>query len=304
MCLLTFMNEYTTADIDQLTVGAANNPDGFGFAIHAGTSIVRGNGLKYNQVLDEFLKQRAIHSGPALFHSRITTHGGTTIDNCHPFQLGKDTLSVMAHNGMLPIPSTGGRSDTRILAEDMLPSWGGASILNSKKQRKKLAKFAAGSKLVFLSANPDVQNNHYIINENLGHWVDGVWWSNNSYVYSRYSYTGGGMYSTGWERKPTPTDTIAYPSVAGSLVEDCSYFDDDGNEVWGEMWYCATCEASEYIDEYNIDNADFCNNCSACWFCNVDRMLCECAWDSKKPDLDTYEDAYAVRNYDSVIDFF
>jgi hypothetical protein len=302
MCLLTFMNEYTTANIADLTIGADNNPDGFGFAIHAGTSIVRGNGLDYEQVLDEFLKQRAIHSGPALFHSRITTHGSTSIDNCHPFQLGRDTLSVMAHNGMLPIKAINGRSDTRILAEDMLPSWGGATILNSKKQRKKLGKFADGSKLVFLSANPNVQNNYYIINEKLGHWVGDVWWSNTSYQYSRYAYTGGGMYTSSWERKPagyTPTDSIVYGD-APSLVEDCSYIDEDGNEVWGELWRCSNCDQCEYIDDSNVNMADLCRNCDTCWFCHQDRLMCVCAGHQ----YDLVSNSHSVRDYDSIIDFY
>jgi Glutamine amidotransferases class-II len=298
MCLLTFMNEYTTASVEDLTVGADNNPDGFGFAIHAGTHIVRGNGLVFDHVIDEFVKQRAVHSGPALFHSRITTHGGTTVDNCHPFQVGSDDLTVMAHNGMLPIAAKNGRSDTRILAEDMLPEWGGAPILNSRKRRKKLGKFADGSKLVFLSANPDVQENYYIINESLGHWVGDVWWSNSSYNYSRYSYSGAGMYTSGWSKTPSDVSSSLYvPSHERVLVEDCSYINNVGDEVWGEMWNCAVCTHSEYVDEHNINTADFCPSCDACWFCFNDRLMCECSWDN-------YQDSHSVRDYDSAIDYF
>lgn len=136
MCLLTFMQEYTTADVDSLAIGSQNNPDGFGYAVHAGTHIVKGSGLNFDAVLDNFLKTRAIHSGPALFHSRITTHGGTNINNCHPFQVGKDTNTVVAHNGMLPIAARNGMSDTHIFAKELFPSWGGASTLNSKKTRR------------------------------------------------------------------------------------------------------------------------------------------------------------------------
>lgn len=320
MCLLTFMQEYTTADVDSLAIGSQNNPDGFGYAVHAGTHIVKGSGLNFDAVLDNFLKTRAIHSGPALFHSRITTHGGTNINNCHPFQVGKDTNTVVAHNGMLPIAARNGMSDTHIFAKELFPSWGGASTLNSKKTRKKLSKFADGSKLVFLSANPDVQDDYYIINENDGHWNEGVWWSNNSYKYDRYSYAGSGMYTTGWSSTSKTPKDMRYEvdmdnykhdmwDEQSLLVEDCTYIDRDGNEVWGELWRCANCEHIEYVNEQNVNHADLCSQCDSCWFCSEPRMLCMCM--GKQSDIvDDYNNgklylpAHSMANYDSTYDYF
>lgn len=316
MCLLTFMPEYTTACLDDLYAGAQNNPDGFGFAVHAGSHIIHNSGLKFEHILEEFEAVRAKHSGPALFHSRITTHGGTTNENCHPFQVGKDELTVVAHNGMLPIQAKGGKSDTRIFAEELFPSWGGPATLNSKKMRKKLSKFADGSKLVFLSANPDVQNDFTIINEKDGHYdADGVWWSNSSYKYSRYSYSGGGMYTTGWSKTDknvyVPAEARALPDAdyydLSPNVIDCSYTDTAGNQVWQEMWICATCGYTHMFDESNIDLADLCPQCDACWFCDEERMLCACYQPQSdllyKSDLD-YGRSHGVRNYDSTIDHF
>jgi glutamine amidotransferase len=311
MCLLTFIPEYTTPKIEDLTNGAYNNPDGFGFAVHAGTSIIHNSGLNFNQILDEFMAVRAKHSGPALFHSRITTHGGTSLDNCHPFQVGRDTQTVMAHNGMLPINAKNGKSDTRIYAEEMIPQMGGSTILNSKKMRKNMSKFARGSKLVFLSANPDVQNDFTIINEKDGHYdTDGVWWSNNSYTYARYSYSGSGMYTSGWTKKTdaeiyVPRDYYDSPNK----VIDCSYVDADGNEVWGELWTCAHCDYQEYYDDMNIDLADLCPQCDACWFCESERLLCTC-YEPQSNVIDEFENDRLVPaalqrgNYDGVIDFF
>lgn len=300
MCLLTFINEYTMPNIDHLTCGAENNPDGFGFAIHDGTSIIRDSGLNFEAVLEKFVKYRQNHNGPALFHSRITTHGGTSLDNCHPFQLGKDNLTVVAHNGMLPIKEDKGRSDTRIFAEDLMPSWGGASLLNTKRQRKKIGKFAAGSKLVFLSANPAVLNDYYIINENLGHWDNGVWWSNTSYKYSRYSYSGGGMYTSGWSKLPAGSQSPQAKSEYDDwFVKDCSYITDEGEEVWGELWRCSVCDNQTYIDEDNVEMVDFCEQCDACWYCMSDRVVCRCYY-PPQDDIVTH----ARRNYDSTVDYF
>jgi len=265
MCLLTFAHEGVTPDLDALKTGAENNPDGFGFAIHAGSHIVKCSGLDFDQVIEEFIKQRAIHSGPMLFHSRITTHGGTSKANCHPFQIGRDRLSVLAHNGMLPIAEDKGRSDTRILAEDLLPSYGGVSALNGKKFRKKLSKFAEGSKLVILTANSSSANPFWIINENLGSWSDGVWWSNSSYKWSRKSYAWSNTYTSGWS-----SSTVIEKSV--TPVDDAP----NADEFWHDKWMCQGCGIVEYVDDFNVDQFDWCTNCDTCWFCHDPRKLCRC----------------------------
>lgn len=294
MCLLTFAHEGVTPDIDKLRTGADNNPDGFGFAIHAGSHIVKCSGLDFDQVLDEFIKQRAIHSGPMLFHSRITTHGGTSKANCHPFQIGKDRLSVLAHNGMLPIAEDKGRSDTRILAEDMLPAEGGVAALNGKKFRKRLSKFATGSKLVILTANRSSASPFWIINEDLGDWENGVWWSNNSYRWARrpYVYTPG-MYSSGW----SPSE---YTSTTTTST-DPAKFDDAEDILWHNWWVCNSCGASEYVDDFNVEEFDFCM-CGACWFCDENRDKCRC---DHGFEIDDVRDAYTnTKNnyYDSLVD--
>ena len=308
MCLLTFMPEYTTANLDDLVTGSHNNPDGFGYAIHCGTKIVHNSGLNFERIADEFYALRAKHNGPALFHSRITTHGGTTVDNCHPFQVGKDELTVVAHNGMLPIDAKNGKSDTRIFAEELFPRWGGASLLNSKKMRKKLAKFASGSKLVFLSANPNVQNDFTIINEKDGHYdTDGVWWSNNSYKWARYTYSGAGMYTTGWERQDsgvlTPTDDPdVFEDEYGNVVIDISYTDVNGNEVWQEMWVCQVCGYCHTVTEDNINTTELCEQCDACWYCSEDRLMCSCYYSPQTEIVGNPAYAHSIGNYDSTID--
>ena len=281
MCLLTFIPEYTDINLEHLSNGAENNPDGFGWAIHTGRAIASHSGLNYDAVVDRFIEARKTHKGHALFHSRITTHGGTSLDNCHPFQVGRDGQSVVAHNGMLPIDAKGGKSDTRIFAEELFPSWGGVATLNSKKMRKRLAKFASGSKLVFLSANPDVNHDFVIINEKDGHWADGVWWSNGSYKYGRparsYSY-GGAWYTDGYITKHSgkvylPDDESPEWWVDSTNgVQDVTFVDEHGEEVWGEIWTCAHCGAEEYINDMtiNTDAALACYSCNSCWYCGDD----------------------------------
>lgn len=289
MCVLTFMPDTVTASYEDLWTGAQNNPDGFGFAIHDSTRIITGHGMDFHKVVDEFMRLRKVYNGPALFHSRITTHGTTNKANCHPFQIGNDKLSVIAHNGMLPIPSDGKRSDTRIFAEDILPENGGVSILDSKRMRKKLSKFASGSKLVILTANKAASKDSYIINEKDGHWAkDGVWWSNKSYCYTTpkvYTSIGYGMYSTGWE------------PVTSKVSSASESFTD-----WVEEWECQLCCHIETVHEYEVDDKTACPICNTCWYCGDDALWCDCGihqgiWTPGR--VDTTETPY-----DSTIDVF
>jgi glutamine amidotransferase len=90
-------------DLQDLEVGAANNPDGFGYAILTmrGNLLVRRS-MDADQLLGRFAADRRKHRwGPALFHCRIGTSGTKTLQNCHPFQVGRDGRTVIAHNGVL-----------------------------------------------------------------------------------------------------------------------------------------------------------------------------------------------------------
>lgn len=206
MCLLVFMSENTTASAKSLENAAYHNDDGFGWAIRTPDKLLIGKGMDFAKVHEEFLAARSSYNGDALFHLRITTQGGTNLDNCHPFYVGKDKLSVVAHNGMLPVDDDkSGRSDTRIFAETLLPKRGGIAFLNGKQTLSHLEKWAAGSKLVFLTANPASKWRYVIANAELGHWgtgeETGVWYSNSSYKLPKSTWSSyyGGKYNTGWD---------------------------------------------------------------------------------------------------------
>lgn len=137
-----------------------------------------------------------------VFHFRITTHGGTTLENCHPFDAWNWFYFV--HNGILRLDDPfNEKSDTRILSEllqNVKIDW-----IRDEKKIAELAKFCGASKLIFLS-----HNEHLIINESIGTTEYGVWYSNTSYKtvtyaplqewkpwnYQRHTYGG---YS-GWQK--------------------------------------------------------------------------------------------------------
>ena len=263
MCLLTFIRQGAYIDLEDLRAGAVMNSDGFGFAVHAGSSIITGKGMNFENVLEQFVSVRERHDGHALFHSRISTHGLTNQDNCHPFRVGGDNLTVLGHNGMLPIKieKNDDRSDTAIFAEDYLPNLGGVYALDDNKVRKDLEKWAKGSKLVVLTADRHANHDYYILNEKDGHWDNGVWWSNHSYTYQPKVYTGWKSYIT--------VDSPIHTANTPSDIYDDPYY--------GELWQvtCPVCTHNEVYD-LNEDDPYECFACSSCMWCGNDITMCSC----------------------------
>lgn len=241
MCLLTFYPPYVLPDIEALNNGADINCDGHGFGIVTGKRITVRHGMDGEHMVAEFTRIREKYpEGPALFHSRLGTHGKITKGNCHPFRVGGDPRTILAHNGILPAemrPRTGDkRSDTRILAEDVLPlePWG---PLGSRRGRDRLGQWiGTGNKLVILTVDPRYDERAYIINESSGIWDEGVWYSNDDYRALPDS--------SGWE---WPSTTI-----------------DD--------WPCPTCHMTGAFDPAD----GYCMVCGTCADCGEPDGFCNC----------------------------
>jgi glutamine amidotransferase len=235
------MPEGVTASKKSLEQASWYNDDGFGWAIRTPDRILVGKHMDFEKAYEEFMSARSSYNGDALFHLRITTQGNTDLTNCHPFYVGKDELSVVAHNGMLPVADDKtGRSDTRIFAESLLPKRGGITLLNGEQSLNRLEKWADGSKLVFLTANPASKWRYVIVNANDGHWVKdgddaGVWFSNSSYKYGKpvsmsWSGWGGhfrnyGSYSKWTFGGKEGTTNTAPPAVTESTTDTAMYED-------------------------------------------------------------------------------
>ncbi|MEV0299122.1 hypothetical protein [Nocardia sp. NPDC050710] len=194
MCMLTFLKPAAAPDIPALRNGALCNPHGHGYALITGTTITTGHSLDAETALGEFAALRHEYpDGPALFHSRFATHGRRTLDNCHPFFVAGDERTVLAHNGILPPnvhPAPGDeRSDTRIAAEDFLPTTPFGS-LDSWSGRERLERWLGSDKIVLLTLDPAYRQRAYLFNEHRGHWDDkaGIWYSNHDYLDHRFGY--------------------------------------------------------------------------------------------------------------------
>lgn len=253
MCLLMVAKPNAMPSDDALVCACANNPDGFGYAVHTGKTIITGRGMNHNDVIDRFLTTREKHmNGWAMFHARITTHGETVKENCHPFRVGGSPETILAHNGILSnvkIPAGDKRSDTRVFADDLLPAR--LNILDNKKKFKKLEKWAGGSKVAVFTTDKRLNKAVYIINEKLGSWDDdGLWWSNSSYKQSYYITPTYGRTGS-W----VPSYDIAKGD--GKYVLDGQ----DLTEFVEEGLACSYCghffEKTDYYHGY----------CQTCWVC-------------------------------------
>lgn len=240
MCLLTYIPSGKNASKKQLENSACSNPHGFGYAVIINDELIIGKGMDSAKVIAELLdiKKRYPHC-EALFHCRYSTHGTTTEDNCHPFYIGNDPLTVLAHNGILDIPVFDNRSDTRTFAEDLFPSYDNVGGIDNPFVYESIEKWASGSKIIIFTVNPKYAYNVYILNEKLGHWKNGVWWSNYSYEDTKASY-----YSTSYKGKDLYSEDII--AVCESCNAELTQYDiyDGMCEYCG---YCGVCLTADCL---------------------------------------------------------
>lgn len=247
MCLLTYLPAGVLPDTAALLNGTDTNRDGHGFAIVAGDRLLIERGMDGEQVIAAFERTRRSHpDGPALFHSRYATHGVTDLDNCHPFHVGRDMRTVIAHNGILPAtvqPRRGDpRSDTRYAAEVHLPRVGG---LHLRRTRLRLERWMTPfNKMVLLTVDRRFKQQGFILNESSGIWDGGIWYSNDDYQPPPTSAWWTARYG---DTLPDWLETIAGP-------ERCPY--------------CGT--------PVDVDLDVECRCCGWCFDCGAPPSVCGC----------------------------
>lgn len=274
MCLLMVCEPHHTPKREQLMTATCKNPHGFGYAIVAGDKIISNRGMSAKKITDEFLRMREQYpDGYAMWHARYATHGVKNELNCHPFKVGGSDLTYLAHNGMLDIKPADGdkRSDTRIFSEDWLPSIGGVTALDNPYTFEMMSAWADYNKICVLTVDPKAEYQMYLINSHLGHWVDGIWWSNDGY-------------------KPATTTTYVAPATTTTPGYAYNYWDEKAyeyhntypqDEFYEMIEQCLWCDTDTDISVEPF----FCMNCNSCFECGVETMACLCY----NPDKEYYQ---------------
>jgi hypothetical protein len=297
MCLLVVCKPNAIPKREELTEGACANPHGFGFAIVADSKVIRYRTMSAKKAVSKFLELREQYpSGYAIWHARYATHGVKNEDNCHPYQVGDDTNTFLAHNGVLDTFISKGdkRSDTRVFAEDTLPKLGGVLALEDENIYRMIEGWASGSKIAVLTTNPQAQYQLYLINERLGTWDEhGVWWSNSSY--KRTVVTPRSYYNPA----PNPiADTGAFAD--DNFADEQSFYAELQSQLdsYAIIDECPMCEALIDIEV----SVDYCQYCEACVSCGAHHNDCMCytphSTKSKTRELDFDNQWVRVYNKD------
>lgn len=272
MCMLCVIPPNVLPSREKLENSALNNPHGFGFAIVIPSEkrIHAERTMNADTSINRFLEMRAKHpEGYAMWHARFATHGSTTVENCHPFRVGGDRKTYLAHNGVLPVlEDKSDRSDTRIFAEDIIPAMGGVSALDNEQLWNMLEDFTNGSKVCVLTVDPIAEHQMYLLHAEKGNYDEsGVWWSNDT-CFLDYSYGGK------WTSKSS-----------------LKHLQADDSEGWLE---CEVCET--YVDSYTAKSlnisTDFCETCGSCYMCYNLVADCLCYHGSGK-SLEVRNNAWA-----------
>lgn len=240
MCLLSYKPADKKWDVEHLKQGLLQNRDGWGLIG------IFGEELQYSKGFEaEELKEMLGHfqGVPAVFHARWATHGTKTINQVHPYKVINDIY--MAHNGIFNLNITDDtKSDTWHMAR-LLEALGYEellSLIENETWKTEYAKAIGTNKVAFINPTLGVT----LINEHLGHWVDGVWMSNNSY--KPYQWDKGG--------KTVSSGSIAIPVLeADELLESWLASESPARLIEADLAFnnVAAIDALEYlIRDYTI----------------------------------------------------
>lgn len=175
-----------------------NNPDGAGFCYCYNGEVIIQKGYMTYEAFTEALKKVSeridTYSTRMIFHFRISTHGGVNPSLCHPFPMSKhmpelkhltaSTSLAMVHNGVIPIKTRKGVSDTmeyitRCLYKRYRRDPG---FYKNKNIRKAILTEIGSSRMAFL----DCSGNIYTIGEFITD--NGIMYSNTSYKERELSF--------------------------------------------------------------------------------------------------------------------
>lgn len=177
MCLAIYKPASVTISEDNLRNGWIGNPDGGGFAFIQDDNVEIRKGF---MTLKDFMAAYKLASeehpdSPFLIHFRIRSMGARDQSNTHPYRLPDG--GALIHNGT--ISGTGasydnGDSDTQLFVR----KYGDSLTFDIVNECKSDLEAALDyNKVAMLWSD----GRHIILNESIGQWSEGAWYSNSTY---------------------------------------------------------------------------------------------------------------------------
>jgi predicted glutamine amidotransferase len=193
MCIIALKPENTFITDKTIEQMWENNSDGAGFMYADRGNVVIVKGL---MSLTAFMNEyRKVQRRKLVMHFRIRTHGPVSPRLTHPFWITKGGLA-MVHNGIISSYSNAtlaGESDTSMYARALSKRYENPlDSICDPLEYERIVKEIGYSKLVFMNGDGETQ----IVNEKMGHWHNGCWFSNYGYEPYKYSYSSFTSYKT------------------------------------------------------------------------------------------------------------
>ena len=246
-----------------------NNDMGAGLLWNAKNKLNVFKTYDYDEYIDKYNELRDDKEiGNIVLHFRIATSGYKGEHNLHPF-LVNDKLGFV-HNGVIKGLGNKQFSDTYEF-NDMLKKFN-HNFTDCAMTKYFISEYIGYSKLIFLN----IDDKYTIINEELGKWADGNWYSNDSYKqYNDFKYYGnakvyntpsvGGNKLDAWDRdwdnpnswSYTPADIVDdEPLDDWEMYEDiCDIYGLDPNEdaSWEQIQeYMLLNDTENIVDLYKL----------------------------------------------------
>lgn len=196
-----------------------NNRDGFSIAWNEDNQLFNFQTLSPDEALAKY-KGLAARLDPdksaMIFHARIATHGNIKLSNCHCWI--EDDVAF-AHNGILGIPATKGRTDSQTYFHDIFMKikrkYGINAAYNNARE------IVGASRFAFLRPNGDI--------EMMGTWIPfqdvakgTVYFSNNSFERRSFfrDFSFSRRYPDRMNSQTRSRDLQSLSNAAAKMAED------------------------------------------------------------------------------------